>query len=209
MKLLSSLLALLVASTSTLAQTTIVWDNFSAGDTYSSSGAWAGMSGGTAYGTASAFTPTASGQFDSFTAAIHSINTSAFRPFTLTLTTSVDGKFGTTLWTTATQTIGNSSAGLFSLTDIGGPALSAGTEYWMILTSTADGAAVNWRSALPGNPAGTTSVANLGSSTNYYTGADGRVMRVGVSAIPEPSTYAMCCGVAVLGFAMIRRRFVR
>jgi hypothetical protein len=92
-------------------------------------------------------------------------------------------------WSTLAVTGGNTYNGLPLTTLIGTNATVSQLDLYQLVPNT---------SGTPGKLLGTFSLFGDGS-TQYLTFTS-------VSAIPEPSTYAMILGVAALGFVMLRRR---
>ena len=129
-------------------------------------------------------------------------------PVTLSLLSSNSGAFGTVLWTTDTTVTGNYGS-VLSLTDIKSDVeLTAGTQYWILLSSTSD-ALTFWQFPADGNSITTEVALVSGESASYYYGDPGRAMTIGVTVVPEPATYALCFGGAVFGLVLLRRRIRR
>lgn len=127
------------------------------------------------------------------------------------LYTAGSGAPGTLLSTLSTAGA-PASGGTITFTPASAIQLSANTTYWAvasassgssfrasITTATGETSADGW--SIANNRYATT---NSGTSWN----SGGNLLRISVSAsaIPEPSTYAACAGVAVLGLAVWRRR---
>ena len=89
--------------------------------------------------------------------------------------------------------------------------IASGTE-WILLTNSSwtyptagNVPTVNWDAS----DVGTVAVVGFISSATVGTGADPYLQTAAISAVPEPSTYALLAGVAMLGFVWLRRRTVQ
>ncbi len=124
--------------------------------------------------------------------------------------------FPTTILATFSGPHNPTIAGNYAYTLSGGYSLVSGTTYW-IVASTADGSASNYfRWSMTDSDDQTSStgatIGNFGRSFyangNSFVSGNTPLFTVygNASAIPEPSTYAMLAGAAVLGLAAWRRR---
>ena len=99
--------------------------------------------------------------------------------------------------------IGTSNSDLVTL-NYNGPALSltAGQTYWLVLAPANAATSVIWNF----NDAGIRgSISSSNNGTSYSAPFTGDLSAFRINAVPEPSTYALCAGGALL-LGLLRRR---
>lgn len=116
----------------------------------------------------------------------------------------------TSLWSSSTTSSYTTTNATF---DVTGLTLSANTSYWLMLSST--NSSDSWNSDAESYLTVSTfsggDAWSLGDIYYYSSGwntstTDVQCFSISVSSVPEPATYAGIGGLAVLGFALMRKR---
>ena len=187
------------------------YDNFSSGDTYNASQGPSINGPVSALGSVTQgfqFTALNGGFLDSVV--VGATNMRGTNAITFTLTIDVGGLPGAPVesWSVADlPNYYNTPRTPATLTSVLHPTLTSGTSYFLIASAAGDSEDIwHW------NSEGATGVrvrSLKGAAFTTTAGQPQGTFRVMVSAIPEPSTYALLGGLAALGAVVVRRRLRR
>jgi hypothetical protein len=187
------------------------YDNFGSGDTYNDS--QGPVINGPSAPTGSItqgyqFTALDGGFLDSVM--VGAKNVGGTNAITFTLTTDVGGLPGAPVesWSVADlsyhKTPGTPTT---TLTSVLHPTLTSGTSYFLIASAAGDAQDYWYLNSV--GASGMRVRSMKGAAFTTTAGQPQAVFRVMVSAIPEPSTYALLGGLAALGAVVVRRRLRR
>jgi hypothetical protein len=187
---------------------TEAFSNFGTGESYEpykSTGIHSGYSPG--FG----FTAVNGGLLDTITASI--LWVSGTNAVTLTLYTNVNGQLGTPLESLyqsgMPSLLPQVVKPLTPFVSTSKSELVAGNSYFL-LASASGSASLDWCYNSTGDTGPRySSLLGGGSPPLYEQGVTRAAFSVTVSPVPEPSTYAVLCGVAALGLVVLRRRLLR
>jgi hypothetical protein len=118
---------------------------------------------------------------------------------------------------TQTQTVANTTP-TAQIFDFGSLALTSGSSYWVVVSAPDTNSLFNWsfndngdfpvtQNASGWTPLSPVTKISTDSGLNWGSSGTNRPASISITAVPEPTTYAMAAAAAgLLGFAKLRRR---